>query len=264
MRVLPTIGMKLTSEEGISVTVDNEDDLDGLKKCGRVVSETLRKMALYMEPGMTTAELDAYGRELLEREGARSAPEMTYDFPGATCISVNEVCAHGIPGERVIAAGDLVNIDVSAELDGFVTDTGGSFIVPPVTVDIAALCKTTRIARDKAIRQVKAGVKLNIIGKTVEQVARKAGYTIIENLASHGVGRTLHEEPGTIPGYYDPSDKRRLWEGAVITIEPFLSTGATWADELDDGWSLTTPAGTLAAQYEHTLVVTKRGAIIVT
>jgi methionyl aminopeptidase len=246
------------------MTVESEEDLEGLKKCGRVVSETLAAMGTYMEPGMTTAELDAYGRELLEREGARSAPELTYDFPGATCISINEVCAHGIPGDQVIQAGDLVNIDVSAEKNGFVTDTGGSFIVPPARADHEALCKATKIARDKAIRAVKGGSKLNVIGKTVEQVARKGGYTIIENLASHGVGRSLHEEPGTIPGYYDPSDKRRLWYGAVITIEPFLSTGATEATELEDGWSLTTPPGVFAAQYEHTLVVTKRGAIIVT
>jgi len=246
------------------MTVDSDEDLEGLKKCGRVVSETLRLMGDYMEPGMTTAELDQFGRALLEREGARSAPELTYDFPGATCISLNEVCAHGIPTNRVIEAGDLVNIDVSAELDGFVTDTGGSFIVPPVAPSHAALCKATRMARDKAIRAVKAGVKLNVIGKTVEQVARKGGYTIIENLASHGVGRSLHEEPGSIPGYYDAADKRRLWDGAVITIEPFLSTGATWADELEDGWSLTTPPGIFAAQYEHTLVVTRRGAIIIT
>ena len=246
------------------MTVESEEELEGLKKCGRVVSETLGAMGAYMEPGMTTAELDAYGRELLEREGARSAPELTYDFPGATCISINEVCAHGIPGDQIIQAGDLVNIDVSAEQNGFVTDTGGSFIVPPMRADHAALCKATRIARDKAIRAVKAGSKLNLIGKTVEQVARKGGYTIIENLASHGVGRSLHEEPGTIPGFYDPADKRRLWHGAVITIEPFLSTGATEAVELEDGWSLTTPPGIFAAQYEHTLVITKRGAIIVT
>ncbi len=246
------------------MTVDSDEDLEGLKKCGRVVSSTLAAMGAYMEPGMTTAELDAYGRTLLEREGARSSPQLEYDFPGTTCISVNEVCAHGIPGTRVIEAGDLVNIDVSAELDGFVTDTGGSFIVPPVKPAHAALCKATRIARDKAIRAVKAGSKLNVIGRTIEQVAAKAGYTIIENLASHGVGRSLHEEPGSIPGYYDPTDKRRLWDGAVITIEPFLSTGGTWAEELEDGWSLTTPPGIFAAQYEHTLVVTKRGAIIIT
>ncbi len=246
------------------MTVESEEELEGLKKCGRVVSETLAAMGAYMEPGMTTAELDAYGRKLLEKEGARPAPEFTYGFPGATCISINEVCAHGVPGEQVIEAGDLVNIDVSAEQNGFVTDTGGSFIVPPARPDHEALCKATRIARDRAIRSIKAGSRINMIGKTVEQVARKGGYTIIENLASHGVGRSLHEEPGSIPGYYDPSDKRRLWHGAVITVEPFLSTGAMEAVEMDDGWSLTTPPGIFAAQYEHTLVVTKRGAIIVT
>ena len=246
------------------MTVESEAELEALKKCGRLVSDTLATMGRLLEPGIKTAELDQLGRQWLENAGACPAPEMTYDFPGATCISVNEICAHGIPGDVVIQAGDLVNIDVSAELDGYVTDTGGSFIVPPVRPAHAALCRATRIARDRAIRAVKAGSRLNIIGKTVEQVAKQSGYTIIENLASHGVGRSLHEEPGSIPGYYDPQDRRKLWEGAVITIEPFLSTGATEAMELDDGWSLATPPGIFAAQYEHTLVVTKRGAIIVT
>lgn len=246
------------------MTVENEEDLEALKKCGTLVSSALAMMGRLIEPGMTTRELDQLGRNMLEREGARPAPETTYGFPGATCISVNEICAHGIPGDTIIRPGDLVNIDVSAELDGYVTDTGGSFIVPPVRADHEALCRATWIARNKAIRAVKAGVKLNVIGKMVEQVARHRGYSIIENLAGHGVGRSLHEEPGSIPGYYDPHDRRTLWKGAVITIEPFLSTGATEARELEDGWSLTTPPGIYAAQYEHTLVITRRGAIVVT
>ena len=246
------------------MTIDSEDDLDGLKRCGRAVRETLTAMGAALEPGMTTAELDALGRQSLDAFGARSAPELTYDFPGATCISVNHVVAHGVPDDTRIGAGDMVNIDVSAELDGYFTDSGASFVVPPETPQKRAVCDATRAARDKAIRAVKAGARLNLIGRTIEGVARRRGLTVIENLASHGVGWSLHEEPREIPSYYDPNDPRRLTEGLVFTIEPFLSTGARQVGEGSDGWALMTEPGILTAQYEHTLVVTRRGAIVVT
>lgn len=246
------------------MTIDNDDDLQGLKKSGRLVADILQRMVRAAEPGMTTRELDSIGAAMMDRAGAHSAPALTYDFPGATCISRNEVCAHGIPGDDIIQAGDLINIDVSLELDGYFADTGASFCVPPVTPAIAALCKAGRMALEQSVRQVKTGARFNIIGRTVESVAAKRGFTVIDNLASHGVGRALHEEPREIPTWYDKHDRRRMTEGLVFTIEPFLSTGATQVDELDDGWSLFTPDGTLAVQYEHTLVATRRGPIVVT
>ena len=231
---------------------------------GAIVADTLRHMGSCLEPGITTRELDDLGRERLEREGARSAPELAYDFPGATCISVHPAVAHGIPGPQAIRAGDLVNIDVSAEKDGVFADTGASFIVPPAAPKATALCRGTRQALNKAVQAVRSGRPMNIIGRTVEAVARQRGLTIVRNLQSHGVGGALHEEPHHIPTYYDPADNRRIHEGMVFTIEPFLSTGAEWAEESDDGWTLSTAAHHLTAQYEHTLVATPSGAIVVT
>lgn len=246
------------------MTIGSQEDLEQLKAVGQIVAQVLRDMGAALEPGMTTRELDELGRQGLEARGARSAPEITYGFPGATCISVNNEIAHGIPGERRIAAGDLVNIDVSAERNGFFADTGASFPVPPTTPAQRRLCQTTRKALDRAVGAVRAGAPLNRIGKTVEKVARQQGYTIVRNLQSHGVGGALHEEPGAIPSYYDPADRRRLHDGMVITIEPFLSTGAEWAEETGDGWTLATPKHYMTAQYEHSLVVTRGGAIVLT
>ncbi|MGI9502359.1 MAG: type I methionyl aminopeptidase [Geminicoccaceae bacterium] len=246
------------------MTVTKSSELEGLKAIGGIVAETLQQMGSAIEPGMTTRELDDIGRQRLERQGARPAPELVYGFPGATCISVNHVIAHGIPCEQVIGPGDLVNIDVSAEKDGFFADTGASFIVPPTTSAKTALCRATRKARDRAVRRVKAGKPLNVIGRTIEQAAERQGYSIIRNLQSHGVGRTIHEEPKSIPQFDAPFDRRILEKGMVITVEPFLSTGAWWAEDGGDDWSLVTDPKFMTAQYEHTLVVTERGAIVVT
>jgi methionyl aminopeptidase len=246
------------------MTISNDDELARLKDIGGIVATALAAMGRALEPGMTTRELDLLGRRLLEAAGARPAPELAYGFPGATCISVNEEVAHGIPGERVIAAGDLVNIDVSAEKDGIFADTGASFAVPPVTERAEALCRDGRRSLWAGLRAVRSGARLNEIGRRVQQFARQNGYTLIRNLASHGVGRALHEEPGQIPTWHEPGDRRVMHDGMVFTIEPFLSTGAEWVDLAPDGWTLTAPPGVLTVQYEHTVIATKRGPLVVT
>lgn len=184
------------------MTISNENDLICLKEVGRIVANALEAMGKALEPGMTTAELDRIGRELLEAAGARSAPELAYAFPGATCISVNEEIAHGIPGARRIERGDLVNIDVSAEKSGFFADTGASFAVPPVTRSIERLCRDGRRAMWTGLRQVGAGKPIAGIGQAVGTFARKNGYMLVKNLASHGVGLSLHEEPTEIATWH--------------------------------------------------------------
>jgi methionyl aminopeptidase len=246
------------------MTIGSQEELEKLRIIGRAVAATLRHMGALLEPGMTTAELDAVGRAKLESFGARSAPELAYGFPGATCISIAPEVAHGIPGPQVVEAGALVNIDVSAEKDGFFADTGASFAVPPVNEVAAHLCAATREALTRAVKTVRAGRRFNAIGRAVEKVAHRHGLSIIENLQSHGVGRSLHEEPGHIPTYYDPSDRRVIAEGAVFTIEPFLSNGARMAEDGGDGWTLVTDTGHLTAQYEHSVVATRKGVIVLT
>ncbi len=245
------------------MTITNQDELDGLKEIGRIVGSTLHAMARAMEPGMTTQELDAVGRAMLEREGAVSAPQSTYGFPGATCISVNEEIAHGVPGGRVIAPGDLVNIDVSASKNGYFADTGATFRVPPSRPSQDRLCRDGKRAMQIGIAQVASGRPLAGIGNAIGRFAADRGYTLIRNLASHGVGRALHEYPQEIATW--PSrDRRRIDRGLVLTVEPFLSSGALWAGGGDDGWTLYAEPRAPVVQYEHTVVATDRGAIVVT
>ncbi|WP_404404096.1 type I methionyl aminopeptidase [Pelagibacterium halotolerans] len=248
------------------MTITSEEDLARLKAIGRICAVARDTMAAALEPGITTQELDDIGRKVLEDNGARSAPEITYQFPGATCISVNEEIAHGMPGARVIAAGDLVNIDVSAEKDGVFADTGASYIIPRADKRIEKLCRDGKKAMWAGIRAVRAGSGLADVGTAIGKFAGMHGYTLIRNLASHGVGDSLHDEPGEIPTWPDRSERRRIADGLVFTIEPFLSLGGQMAEEKDaeDPWTLVSVPQAPCVQYEHTVVATRRGAVVVT
>lgn len=246
------------------MTITNQDELDGLQGIGRIVANTMQAMAKAMEPGMTTRELDAIGRDLLHRDGAVSAPETTYDFPGTTCISVNEEIAHGIPGDRVLATGDLVNIDVSASKNGYFADTGATFRLGAVRPSLDRLCHDGKRAMQIGVAQVGHDKPLAGIGNAIGRFAQAQGYTLIRNLASHGVGRALHEDPGEVATWPTRGDKRRMHKGLVLTVEPFLSKGGIWAAQSADGWTLYAEPRAPVVQYEHTVVATDRGPIIVT
>ena len=243
--------------------ITNDEQLSRLKACGRAVARTIREMGAALEPGMTARELDTIALAILEEEGAESAPQKVYGFPGATCISIEPVIAHGWADEQVMTAGDLVNIDVSACKDGYFTDAGATFLLPPGTQDKLRLVQTAKLARDRAIAQVRAGAPMQKIPQAFSKVAKEGGYSVIENLLGcHGVGTTLHDKP-EILAVPDSRDKRILIEGMVLAIEPFLSTGADFAHDGEREWELFTP-GCLTAQFEHTVVVGKKGPIIVT
>src|SRR5699024_2602752 len=185
--------------------------------CGRVLKETIQ----FAKVGMTTKEVDDFAGKKLEEYGAVSAPISEYDFPGYTCISINEEVAHGIPGSRVIESGDIVNIDVSATKNGFYADTGLSFIAGESTNEkkqrVIDVCE---MAFEEAMKKVKPGTKVSQIGRAVHNTARKNGLTVIKNLTGHGVGRSLHEDPKHVMNYFDPADKSILREGMVLAIEP--------------------------------------------
>lgn len=246
------------------MTIGSQEDIDGLREIGRIVAATVQEMKKQIRVGMTTRELDDIGGRYMRSQGALSAPKITYNFQGWTCISLNEEIAHGIPGDRKIKAGDLVNIDVSAEKNGYYADTGHSFQVAPYTTEITRLCDYTYDTMMKVISSLRHGVKLNEVGRIIEAEARRGGYTIIQNLCSHGIGKALHEAPSEILPVYNKHDKRVLKEGQVITIEPFLSNGADYAYEQSDGWTLRLPGRHVAAQHEHTLIITRDAPIILT
>lgn len=244
--------------------VSSEDDLNGLKDIGRICASAVKIMGAALEPGITTRELDQIGRKVLDDAGAQSAPEFCYEFPGATCISVNEEIAHGIPGDRKIAAGDLVNIDVSGVKNGLFGDTGSSFIVPPAKPKIEKLLRDGKRALWVGLNQVRTGQPMVNIGNAIGTFAKKNRYTLIQNLASHGIGHSLHEEPKELSTWPDPDETRIMEEGLVFTIEPFLSLGGMWAEDGDDPWTLYSDPKAPTVQFEHTIVVTRNGPIVLT
>ena len=246
------------------MTLDNDKDLQALKVIGGIVARCLKHMGEALEPGMTTLELDQLGEKFLEQHGARSAPQAMYDFPGATCISVNEEVAHGIPGERRITATDLVHIDVSAVKDGYYGDCGASFPMDPNNELDRRICLSTRKALKEAMRRARAGRPIRGVGKAMQTVAKRAGFGVIRNLGSHGLGHSLHEEPTFVPGFDDKSERRKFHRGMVLTLEPFLTTGREHAETASDGWTLMNIDGSRTAQFEHTIVVTKSQPIVLT
>lgn len=246
------------------MTVEHEEDVTRLQRIGAIVAEARDTMARAVAPGISTLDLDQIGQEVLTRHGARSAPKLAYDFPGWTCISVNDEVAHGIPSaSKILSDGDVVNIDVSAELDGYWADSGASYSVGRTAPSVRSLLKATQRALADAMGQVRAGVPIRELGRAVELRARASGYRVIQNLCGHGVGRHIHEAP-SIPNCFDEDNPETLWEGLVMTIEPFLSASAELVVEDRDGWTLRTEDGSLAAQYEHTMIVTAGKPIVVT
>ena len=245
------------------MTIESDSDLEALRRVGAIVRDVLACMGGHVRPGISTAELDAIGERELARAGVRPAPRLAYNFPGATCISVGDEAAHGLPGARVLREGELVNIDVSAEKDGYWADTGASFAVGQISSKQQNLCIATRTALRKALFAARSGRRISDIGRVVEREARRGGYWVVPELAGHGVGRFIHEEP-SVPNYYDPHNKIRLREGMVIAIEPFLTTGSGDIITDADGWTLKMADGATVAQYEHTVVITRGNPIILT
>lgn len=245
------------------MTVDNEHDLEALKEIGRICRDVLRAMGEKVRPGVSSLELDFLAGRMLEERGARSAPKLAYNFPGFTCISVGDVVAHGIPSEQPMTEGQLVNIDVSAEKGGYFADCGASFPVGNVPDEALTLLKVTKDAQRKGMDAARPGARISDIGKAVAGCAQKSGFTQIEGLHSHGVGRWIHEEPD-IPTLYYPSIRKQFRHGDVITVEPFLGTLSRNYYQADDGWSLVLDQGGIGAQFEHSFVVTKTGPIVLT
>lgn len=237
--------------------ITNEEELEAMRAAGVLASCILKQMLERASVGMTTQELDEYGEQLMTEAGAQSAPRVAVGFPGATCISVNEEVAHGIPGGRILQRGDVLNIDVSLELNGFFSDNAYTIVLDPTKEDahLEHLCREARAARDQAIAMVRHGAKLSIVGRIIEQRSKKAGFVVIKNLCSHGIGRSLHEEPEELLGYFDRRDRRTFIEGMALTVEPFLSTSSRWVEEADDGWTLMNRPGGRSAQFEHTIIV---------
>jgi methionyl aminopeptidase len=237
------------------MSIGSTSDLEGLRRIGRVVAETLAAMRAAVRIGMTTVELDRVAAETFARAGARSAPKVTYGFPGTTCISVNDEIVHGIPGPRRLAPGDVVKIDVTAELGGYVADAATTILLPPVEAAVRALQQSARAALREGLAVARAGQLVSAIGRAISARAARDRCFVVRELCGHGVGRAIHEPP-EVPNYEDTTRQERLTDGLVIAVEPMFAAARSRAMASVDGWTIRTSTGAIAVHEEHTVVVT--------
>ena len=243
------------------MTVSSTVDIAGLQRVGQLVARTIAHMRASVRPGITTAELDLIGERFARAEGARSAPQLAYDFPGFNCLSVNDEIVHGVPGARVLAEGDVVKLDVTLELDGYMADSAVTVVIPPVSLEARQLQRAARIAFNHGIAVARAGQSLREVGRAVEAAAKREGAVVVRELTGHGIGRRIHEPP-SVPNWADPNARTVLTEGLVIALEPMLTSVPVRVVEEADGWTLRTHNRVLAVHHEHTILI-RRGAPLV-
>jgi methionyl aminopeptidase len=249
-------------DNGAAMSIETEEELEGLRRAGRVVAVVLRELRRRVHPGVTTGELDALAGRLFARHGARSAPKLVYDAPCEIFISVGDAAVHGVPGRRRLQPGDLVKLDVTAELDGFYADACVTVPVGTVTARAARVARAADAALARGMRAAVAGAPVRAISEAVADEAARRGVSALEELGGHGIGRTIHEEPSVpnTPG----DDPTLLHAGLVITIEPILGAGGPGIRPGDDGWTIRTADGAPAAHVEHTIVVTDGAPLVLT
>jgi methionyl aminopeptidase len=245
------------------VSTDDPTEIEGLRAAGRAVAATLRELRRHVRPGVTTGELDDVAARTMARHGARSAPRLVYDFPGAICISVDDQAVHGIPGPRRLREGQLVKLDVTVERDGYFADAAISVPVGRVKPGVSRLVATAQTALNEALDAARPGITLSELGGIVEAAVERRGARVLRELTGHGIGRTIHEGP-TVPNFADPGATETLAEGMVITIEPIIAQSTRETVAEDDGWTISTADGSASAHAEHTLVVRDGRPLIVT
>ncbi|MBB6098214.1 methionyl aminopeptidase [Deinobacterium chartae] len=245
------------------MSITSEQELKGMRRAGRVVALALRAMRDAVEPGVTTAELDRICARVLAEHGARSAPQVMYGAPCSAFVSVNDQAVHGLPGPRTLRAGDMVKLDVTAELGGFVADAAITVVVPPASELALRLVACAEAALQAALTAARAGVRVNELGAAMEREVRRHGFRVLKELTSHGVGRAIHEEP-TIPNFYHPRFRRRVPANQVITLEPIIAVDTERVVELPDGWTIASETGALTAHVEHTLMVRRGQPLLLT
>ena len=245
------------------MSIESQADFDGISRAGRVVASVLKAMESAVEVGITTQELDEIGASALRQSGARSAPRQLYGCPAYNLISVNDEVVHGLPGRRTLRSGDVVKLDVTAEIDGYIADAAMTVVLPGGPESGERLRRCAMAAFDAGAAAATAGRRVSEIGRAVEREVSSHGFAVLRELAGHGVGRHIHEEP-TVANYFNPHQRDVLTEGLVLTIEPLIAERRTGVKQDSDGWTLRTRNGCLAAHYEHTLIITNGTPVVVT
>jgi methionyl aminopeptidase len=239
------------------------DQIALMRRAGRIVAEMHQACIEVAKPGATTADLDRAAHEVLDRRGARSNFLGYHGFPAVACISPNEVVVHGIPGERVLAEGDIVSIDCGAIVEGWHADAAVTVPVGEIDEESSRLIEVTRASLDAAIREVRDGNRLTDLGAACEQVVTGAGFSVVREYVGHGIGTAMHEDP-EVPNYGPPGRGLRLRTGVVLAIEPMVNVGVARTRLLDDGWTVVTEDGRRSAHFEHTVAITDSGPEVLT
>jgi methionyl aminopeptidase len=245
------------------MSINEPQELVGMRAAGAVVRLMLDAMKDEVRVGITTAELDEVGASVMRCHGAQSAPALVYGFPGVSCISLNEEAVHGVPGKRKLRSGDLVKLDVTVEKDGFMADAAVTVPVGEVTEENRSLVACAERAFAKAMLVARAGFRVWEIGRAVEREVRRCGFSVIRELAGHGIGRTIHEEP-RVPNYPEAWANQILTEGLVITVEPIIAAGSGRTFVAPDKWTIVTSDHRPSAHYEHTLMITNGAPMLLT
>jgi methionyl aminopeptidase len=247
------------------ITIKSGKEIETMAAAGRIVAETLAVVGRHVKPGVSTQELDRIAEDFIRRHpGARPSFKGLYDFPATLCTSINQEVVHGIPSpRRVLKEGDLLSVDVGVWLDGLHADSAATFPVGKITPEAERLLQVTQAALAAGIAQAKAGNHVGDIGHAVQEVAEKAGYSVVRELVGHGIGSAFHEEP-QVPNYGKPKRGPRLTEGMTIAIEPMLNVGGPEIRTLEDKWTVVTEDGSLSAHFEHTVAIGDNGARVLT
>ncbi|NLJ60792.1 MAG: type I methionyl aminopeptidase [Firmicutes bacterium] len=246
------------------VICKSPEEIDIMKRSGAILAELLRELGRFMKPGITTLDIDKFAEEFIVGHGANPSFKGLYGFPASACVSVNEEVVHGIPGNRKLVEGDVVSIDVGAEVEGFHCDSAMTFPVGTVSGEALKLMRTTEESLYRGIEQARIGMRIADISRAIQSYVESQGFSIIRALSGHGVGRKLHEEPA-IPNFVIRGEPGPvLADGMTLAIEPMVNAGGPDVKTLGDNWTVVTCDGSLSAHFEHTVAVTREGPVILT
>ncbi len=245
------------------IYIKSENDIKTMRKCGTILAKMYEHIEPYIQPGIQTVELDKIAESFILDKGTIPVQKGYEGFPSALCISINEEVIHGIPGNRIIKDGDIVSVDCTIGLDGLLTDSAKTYSVGKVKKEYKLLIERTEIALYKGIEVCKNNMRINDIGRAIENYITPFGYGIVRDYSGHGIGANIHEDPA-IPNNYSIYNRRRLKENMVFTIEPMINMGSHAVDVLDDEWTVVTSDESYSSHFEHTIVLTKNGYEILT
>jgi methionyl aminopeptidase len=243
--------------------VKTPEIIERMRVAGRIAAQAMAEVAKHIEPGVTTDELDRIGHEFMLDHGAYPSTLGYRGFPKSLCTSLNEVICHGIPDDTVVRNGDIINIDITAFKDGVHGDTDATYLVGDVDEESRLLVERTQEALARAIKAVRPGRRLNVIGRVIESYAKRFGYGVVRDFTGHGIGTTFHSGL-IVPHYDDPNASTVIETGMTFTIEPMLTLGTIEYEIWPDKWTVVTKDRKRTAQFEHTLLVTDDGAEILT